>query len=272
MMHLKNILLVTRYGSDKAVDVAVKVIDTLKSMLEGIEVYTVKPIFIEGTNSIDENDVKSIKFDLAITVGGDGTVLRASRWLSNPTPILAVKLPTSKGILAEVTAEEIDSIMPRLLKNSYYIEKRMRLIAKVNNNPLQPALNEVFIVRDTLTKTPTYRIKMMGEELSYRMDGLIIATPTGSTGHSLSLGGPIVYELMESMILTPLAPINHLPCIVLPYNTRIEVECNTDANVVIDGQVVNKAKQGSIIDIARYDHDAHFLRFKARGMRQIASI
>ncbi len=269
---LENILVVTRYGSDKAVDVAVKVIDMLRSIVDGVTIHTVNPLFIEGTRSIDEHEVKRIRFDLAITIGGDGTILRASRWLNNPTPILAIKLPTSKGILAEVTVEGIDDVIPRLLKNNYHIERRMRIIPSVNGTPLQPALNEVFIVRDTLTKTPTYKLGIIGYVLSYRMDGLIVATPTGSTGHSLSLGGPIVYELMESILLTPLAPIGNLPCMVLPSDAKIEVECNADVNLVIDGQVVSNVKQGSIISIARYEHDAHFLRFYTRGMKQLASI
>ncbi len=269
---LENILVVTRYGSDIAVDVAIKVIDRLRGMVDGVNIHTVKPLIIDGARSMDEHEVKDRRFDLAVTIGGDGTVLRASRWLSNPTPILAIKLPTSKGILAEVTIEGIDDVLPRLLNKDYHVERRMRIIPSVNSIPLQPALNEILIVRDTFTRTPTYRLSIMGNTLSYRMDGLIVATPTGSTGHSLSLGGPIVYELMESILLTPLAPISNLPCIVLPSDARVEVECNTDVKLVIDGQVVSSVKQGSIISIARYEHDAHFLRFYARGMKQLASI
>jgi NAD+ kinase len=270
-MHADNILVVTRYGSDKAMEIAIGVVDILKDIL-GAKIYTVRPSHIEGVMSIDEGDVKIMNFDLAVTIGGDGTVLRASRWLSNPTPIFAVKLPSSKGMLAEVTSEEVYSTLPRLAEDSYYIERRMRLLTRVDGDSLQPSLNEVFIVRDTLTKTPTYSISMLNSELSYRMDGIIVATPTGSTGHSFSLNGPIVYESMQAIILTPVAPITKSPSLVMPSDTTVTIRCSTDTNVVIDGQVVHRVKQGSSIEVSRYEHDAVFLRFNRRGLRQIRNV
>lgn len=270
-MQIRSVLITTRYGSTRASELASSIADMIHA--KGCSIYTVNPLKVEHAREIDESMIKALDVDVAIAIGGDGTVLRTARWLSRQVPILAVKLPTSKGMLAEVTAEasDIEHAMQRLFSNSYYIERRMRIIAGIDGRALQPALNEVLIVRDSLTRTPTYRIRMMGTELAYRMDGLIVSTPTGSTGHSLSLGGAIVYEGLEAMMITPVASINRLPSIVLPI-TSVEVSSNMDAKMVMDGQVVHEVRQGHIINIGKYEHDALFVRFEPRGLRQLASI
>lgn len=270
-MQIRNALITTRYGSARASELASRVADMMHA--RGCSVYTVNPLNVEHAREIDESMVRSIDLDVAVAIGGDGTVLRTARWLSRQVPILAVRLPTSKGVLAEVSAElsDIESAVHRLFSDSYYIERRMRLIACVDGRALQPALNEILVTRESLTRTPTYRIRMMDTELAYRMDGLIVSTPTGSTGHSLSFGGAIVYEGLEVMMITPVAPIDRLPSMVIPV-VELEIISNIDAKIVLDGQVVHDARQGQVIRIGRYEHDALFIRFERRGMRQLANM
>ncbi len=270
MMQIKNVLITTRYGSTKASELALSIADMVHA--RGCGIYTVNPL-VGYAKEIDESMINSLDIDLAITVGGDGTVLRTARWLSKQVPILAIKLPTSKGVLAEVAAEvsDIGHAIQRLFSNSFYIERRLRIIASVDGRATQPALNEILIARDSLTRTPTYRIRIMGTELAYRMDGLIVSTPTGSTGHSLSFGGAIVHEGLEAMMITPIASIDRLPSIVVPVTT-VEVSSNMDAKLVIDGQITHSVKQGQAISIGRYEHDALFVRFEPRGLRQLTSI
>ncbi|MFN4335986.1 MAG: NAD(+)/NADH kinase [Candidatus Nitrosocaldus sp.] len=270
-MQIRNVLITTRYGSTRASELASSIGDMVHA--RGCSIYTVNPLAVGYTREIDESMIESLDVDLAITIGGDGTVLRTARWLTKQVPILAIKLPTSKGMLAEVTAEasDIEHAIQRLFSNSFYIERRLRIVASVDGRELQPALNEILITRDSLTRTPTYRIRIMGTEVAYRMDGLIVSTPTGSTGHSLSFGGAIVYEGLEAMMITPVASIDRLPSIVTPI-TSVEVSSNMDAKMVIDGQVVHNVKQGQVISIGRYEHDALFVRFEPRGLKQLTSI
>ncbi|MEO9364832.1 MULTISPECIES: NAD(+)/NADH kinase [Candidatus Nitrosocaldus] len=271
-MQIRSVLITARYGSARASELASSIVGMIHD--KGCSIYTVNPIKVEGTREVDESMIKALDIDLAIAIGGDGTVLRTVRWLSTKhVPVLAIKLPTSKGMLAEVTAErsDIEHAIHRLFSNSFYVERRMRIMASVDGRELQPALNEMLIIRDNLTRTPTYRMRLVGTEIAYRMDGLIVSTPTGSTGHSLSFGGSIVYEGLEAMMITPIAPINRMPSIVIPV-TDVEVRSNMDAKVVIDGQVVYDVKQDQVISIGRYEHDALFIRFEPRGLRQLANI
>ncbi|MCS7141912.1 MAG: NAD(+)/NADH kinase [Candidatus Nitrosocaldus sp.] len=270
-MQIRSMLITTRYGSARASELASYVAGMAHA--RGCSVYTVNPLAVEHAKGVDEDAIRDLDVDVAVAIGGDGTVLRTARWLSRRVPILAIRLPTSKGMLAEVTAEreDIEHAIQRLFSNSFYVESRMRIIASVDGREMQPALNEVFIVRGGLTRTPTYRIIIMGTELAYRMDGLIVSTPTGSTGHSLSLGGAIVYEGLEAMMITPIAPINRLPSIVLPI-TDVGISSNMDVRLVIDGQVVHEVKQDQVISVGRYRHDALFIRFEPRGLRQLAGV
>ncbi|MEM0363996.1 MAG: NAD(+)/NADH kinase [Candidatus Nitrosocaldus sp.] len=270
-MQIRSVLVATRYGSARASEIASSIVGMIHA--KGCSIYTVNPLEVDGAREVDENAIRTLDIDLAVAVGGDGTVLRIARWLSKQVPILAIKLPTSKGMLAEVTAErsDIEHAIHRLFSNSFYIERRMRIIASIDGRELQPALNEMLIIRDSLTRTPTYRIRLIDTELAYRMDGLIVSTPTGSTGHSLSLGGSIVYEGLDAMMITPIAPINRMPSIVIPVSD-VEVRSNMDAKVVIDGQVVYDVKQEQVVSIGRYKHDALFIRFEPRGLRQLANI
>ncbi len=270
-MQIRSVLIATRYGSARASELASSIVGMIHA--KGCNVYTVNPLEIEGAREVDEGMIKTLDIDLAVAVGGDGTVLRTARWLSKQVPILAIRLPTSKGMLAEVTAErsDVEHAIQRLFSNSFYIERRMRIMASVDGRELQPALNEMLVIRDSLTRTPTYRIRLVGTELAYRMDGLIVSTPTGSTGHSLSFGGSIVYEGLDAMMITPIAPINRIPSIVIPV-TNVEVRSNMDSKIVIDGQAVYDVKQDQMLNIGRYEHDALFIRFEPRGLRQLANI
>jgi len=151
------------------------------------------------------------------------------------------------------------------------LEKRMRIYASVNGLEFPPALNEILINRINVTRTPTYTIRFAQDELKQRMDGVIISTPTGSTGHSFSLGGPVLHENLNALVITPLSSVNKMPPLVVP-NEPIVVSSNADSSLVIDGQSVYEIKSEQDFMIARYEHDAVFLRFKPKGLRQLAKL
>src|SRR5207244_10855071 len=111
-------------------------------------------------------------------------------------------------------------------------------------------LIKMIITRTNLTKNPFIIIKMMDDEIKQRMDGIMISTATGSTGHSLSIGGPILHENLSCIIVAPIACVNRMPQIVVP-STQIEIQSTHDTQLILDGQEVFHVSCGHIVKISR---------------------
>ncbi|MGI0025715.1 MAG: NAD(+)/NADH kinase, partial [Nitrososphaera sp.] len=134
-----------------------------------------------------------------------------------------------------------------------------------------PALNDILITRVSLTRTPVMSIRVMGDELSQRMDGIVISTPTGSTGHSFSIGGPVLHEGMSCLILTPMASLSRMPQLVIPVE-EITIQSTHETHLIVDGQETFKVEPERPIRISRYADDATFLRLHKKGMRQLSKL
>lgn len=264
---INNILLVTRYNSPEARKIARKIAEMVQK--RGATVYTVSPLSVESGRQLDsEDELKKVTLDLAIGVGGDGTTLRAVRWMHNAVPVFGVKLAGSRGILTESTPDELDASLDRIFSNSFYLERRIRVYASIDGLESPPALNEILINRINPTRTPTYTVRFAQDEIRQRMDGVVVSTPTGSTGHSFSLGGPVLHEGLEALLITPLSSLNRMPPLIVPIE-EIEVISNADSSIIVDGQSAFEIQSDRNIRIARYEHDAVFLRFQPRGLRQL---
>lgn len=269
-MDIHNVALVTKHNSAYAEEIARKTSKLLQE--RGSNVYTISPFSVEkGTmlNNLDELNGKDL--DLAIAIGGDGTTLKIVRAFTNSVPIFGIKGGGTRGILAAIDADELEDGIQKIFSNSFHLEKRMRVYASVNGMKSAPALNEVYISRINITRTPTYTIKFKEDELQQRMDGIIISTPTGSTGHSYSVGGPVLYEELNVLLLTPMNSVNRMPPLIFP-DEPIEIRSNFEARIVVDGQDVVEIKPEENIRVARYEHDAVFIRFKTKGLRQLAKL
>ena len=103
------------------------------------------------------------------------------------------------------------------------------------------------------------------------MDGVIISTPSGSTGHSLSIGGPVLHESLDVLIITPVAPVHRLPSIVVP-DEKVEIKCSHDCNIVMDAQAVKSASFEDLITIKKFKKHAVFVRLKKKGLRQMSKL
>lgn len=169
-------------------------------------------------------------FDLMLSIGGDGTILRAATLVRNSgIPILGINAGRL-GFLASVQKEDISTFLQMVVDKNYKISKRTLLKATVfpRNKDLMEinfAMNEISVSRKDTTSMITIETHLDGELLtSYWADGLIIATPTGSTGYSLSCGGPILTPEVKSLVITPIAPhnLNARP-LVIPDNTEIKL-------------------------------------------------
>ena len=157
-------------------------------------------------------------FDMLISIGGDGTILRAATLVRDSgIPLLGVNAGRL-GFLASVQKENIENFLQFVIEKKYTISSRSLLsLHCIPDNPdisdLNFAMNEISISRKDTTSMITIETYLNDEYLnSYWADGLIISTPTGSTGYSLSCGGPILTPDVQSLVITPIAPHNPLQC------------------------------------------------------------
>ncbi len=169
-------------------------------------------------------------FDILISIGGDGTILRAATYVRDSgIPILGINAGRL-GFLAKVQKENIETFLRFVLEKRYTISERSLLGIDCSPNPkeitINFAMNEVTISRKDTTSMITIETYLNNEYLnSYWADGLIIATPTGSTGYSLSCGGPVLTPEVQGLVITPIAPhnLNARP-LVIPDNTEIRLK------------------------------------------------
>lgn len=186
---------------------------------------------IELPDNVDVFDELDSEFDMLISIGGDGTILRAVAFVGQLNiPILGVNTGRL-GFLATVQQDEIDLAVQHVINGRYSLTKRTLITATSDHpeNHLAPnnfALNEVSVSRMNTTSMVQIETHLNDELLtSYWADGLIISTPTGSTGYSLSCGGPVISPDTDAFVITPIAPhnLNARP-LVIPDNTIIKVK------------------------------------------------
>ena len=176
-------------------------------------------------------------FDLFLSIGGDGTILRSATYVRDSgVPILGINAGRL-GFLATVPQDNIQEFLQLVLDKKYSISKRtlLSITSSTKNEALEEinfALNEITVSRKDTTSMITVETALNGEYLNaYWADGLIIATPTGSTGYSLSCGGPVLTPDVKSLVITPIAPhnLNARP-LVIKDDTEIELKVSGREN------------------------------------------
>jgi|TARA_B110000263_G_scaffold173330_1_gene151238 NAD+ kinase len=264
---VKNVAIVSKFGSKISEDAAVVI--TKKLVDNNSKVITISPVQVSGAKQVESlEELSKMKLDLVITLGGDGTTLRAFRNLQNETPILTINVGGNRGILSEITLNEFDKALESINKNKIWLDKRTRVVASCNGEEFSPALNEIYVNRKNLTKTAEFDIKFQNDTVKQKMDGVIISTPSGSTGHSFSIGGPLLHESLDVLIITPVAPVHRLPSIVVP-DEKVEIICSHDCNIVMDAQMIRSANVGETITIKKFKKQAVFVRLRKKGLRQM---
>jgi len=177
--------------------------------------------------------------DLLITFGGDGTLLSVARNAPAGVPVLGVNMGTL-GFLTEVRVEEFPAMLEQILAGDYTTEDRVAFDVSVDGRSFR-VLNDATINKSALARIIDIRVTVSGMFVStFRADGLIVATPTGSTAYNLSAGGPIIYPTMGAVVITPICPhmLTNRP-IVLPDNLDIEIGIatpNQEIFLTLDGQ------------------------------------
>jgi NAD+ kinase len=238
----------------KRIHSAVIIVNSLKeqavTLLEEVKEYLRKMSIASEVIRVDEQNMPSVspKTDLAITLGGDGTLLYGARCLAGcNVPILAVNLGDF-GFITEVSSSEWADALTKYLDGRLGISKRIMFDAQVRRggDVLQgfSGLNDAVVRAGDFARIIALRIHLSGTYVArYRADGLIVATPTGSTAYSMSAGGPILHPEMDAFVLNPICPftLSNRP-IVIPGSERWEVEVEqtqrTQIVLVIDGHDV----------------------------------
>jgi NAD+ kinase len=200
--------------------------------------------------------------DLVIVLGGDGTLLSVARAVSDhPVPILGVNLGTL-GFLTEIALDELFAALELVLAGDYRVEKRMRLEVRALRQGVELArflaLNDAVLTKTDLARMIDLETHADGRQVTvYHADGLIVATPTGSTAYSLSAGGPIVLPELEAFVLTPICPhaLTQRP-LVLPESAEIEIRVLSRAEVqlTVDGQEGALLREGDVVVVRRSAH------------------
>jgi NAD+ kinase len=198
--------------------------------------------------------------DLVVVLGGDGTLLKAVRlYGALEAPILGVNLG-GLGFLTEIALDELRLLFEKILQGDYQTEPRMVLTARIvrggEDLPALPFLNDVVINKGVLARIIDLETSIDGQFLtSYRGDGLIVATPTGSTAYNLAAGGPILHPSLQTIILTPICPftLTNRPIIVQD-NAIIDIRLGSKAKEVwltFDGQVGYPLKEGDLVRVQK---------------------
>ncbi|MEJ6950116.1 NAD(+)/NADH kinase [Natronospora cellulosivora (SeqCode)] len=250
------IALVINTQKDKAFKLAEKVIKWLisREMTFYIEKQSAK--YMNYEKGYSYRDLKD-KADIVIVIGGDGTFLHTAHYFFGTSiPLLGINIGRL-GFLTEIETDEIELALESLKSGNYNIEKRMILEAKVINNKKVVyhnfALNDFVIHRSEHARLVSINLFINNETISsYRADGIIIATPTGSTAYSLSAGGPIINPSIRTMIITPICPHNLYirPMLISDQeNITLKVDGDYSMSFTADGSYDYAIKPGDDIYI-----------------------
>ncbi|ACB85266.1 NAD(+)/NADH kinase [Natranaerobius thermophilus] len=232
-----------------------------------------------GTESAGvSSDVMGEVAEMIIILGGDGTILKAAReYAPYDIPLLGINLG-KMGFLAEIEANEVMAYLESLLTGNYTIEERMMLDATVLRDRKEittfSALNDVIIAKGPFSRIIEVETKVGGNYLeTYPGDGLIVTSPTGSTGYSFSAGGPIISSNLEVMMITPICPhLMHNRSVIISSDEVVTAKMKTNYAVVVltvDGQQGFTLQDGDEIKVKKSNYKTKLVKLRRRSFYQL---
>ena len=279
---MKKFALLTNYSKDKRL-VYTRMIKTYITENGGsywIPRYISEPDK-DGDQRYDFSDMPE-DIECVLVLGGDGTLLQAAReLLQRHIPLLVINLGTL-GFLTSAEKSELPKCLDSVLDDSCSIDERMMLegVAYHGSEKIQMniALNDVIIARAGFSRLVELKIYVNGELLSiYNADGIIVSTPTGSTGYSLSAGGPIIFPQTDVIVITPICPHSlQARSLVVSGEDRIMIEIGRrrktqkeEAMVTFDGRSAQELETGDRIEIYKAQETTQLIRLKGRSFYQV---
>ena len=269
----KSVGIIARYDKRNAIKLAEDIAEYMNK--KGLEVYFEQTLKGKVKRKGNFQQLQDMKTDLIITIGGDGTILRACVAIPKPEPpILAINMGV-RGFLTEVSPKEAYTAIERCLKGDYITEKCAKISIIADNKKIPDALNEALITVDEPVKLLYARVSKDGEHvLDCQADGLMIATQTGSTGYSLSAGGPVLDPRVDAFVLTPICSLSVLRSIVFPSDSKITVEVLRPKRimVVVDGAYRHIVEsKNPRITVTRSKNETVFIRFRENFYNRLRS-
>ena len=268
---------VARLDVDEAVEIAGKIVDFLteKNVETVMDTPLVEELGKKGLKKYKDMacDLEKMDMDMVIAIGGDGTILRTQSFINKKKiPLLGINLGTV-GFLTEIDPENAFTAINEVLSGNYFVEERTQLQVW-HNNELHTALNEVVLMTRRPAKMLHIEIRVDDEVVEeLRADGLIVATPSGSTAYSMSAGGPIVDPKVGAFIIVPICPfkLGARP-IVVSNNSVIQVKLLREgkkAVAVIDGQFEEEINYMDEIIFKKAEDYAYFVRLTKDFYRKV---
>ncbi len=224
-----------------------------------------------GSEAASLFDAAPPAFDAVVSVGGDGTLLRANqRAIQDGLPLLGINMG-HVGFLTEMELDQLEEACRRLQAGDYHLEERMLLEASTEGVKTLTALNDVVVSRGGYARLIAVKVWVDRELVGrYSADGIIVSTPTGSTGYSLSAGGPIVCPDVDCLILSPICAhsLQHRPVVISSRKTvLLELDCDPsqEAQLSIDGQPPVALWEKQKVQVVCSQKRTHFIRFEPKG-------
>lgn len=269
---MKRIGLVVKVSNPDAIALADKIADWVAE--RGGTVYTDEVLSLMVKNAVSTR-LKDLPgtVDIMVVLGGDGTMIHAARLIDGRrVPILGVNLG-SLGFLTALTVSEVFPLLEKVMRDDCAIEERMLL--KVEHTRDGDVLSSHKVLNDAVIKGQNARLLRLETRINmeyvntYRADGLIIATPTGSTAYSLSANGPILYPTIHSIIVAPICPFNltNRP-VVIPDWMTVDITVSPEQHgveLILDGQVDMPLESGDVIKIKRAEESAYLVKYQGKS-------
>jgi len=255
---MSRIGVVVKRNDEFSLSVARKVVEMMRGRAELIaDSESAERLSLKGV------EIEEMNCDAILVIGGDGTILRLCQKLKNSIPILGINTG-GIGFLADLSLDDINYAV-ELLVSDFEVEERCRISAEIEGRGTPPALNEAVIITERPSKMLRLRVYLNDEFLDdFRADGIIIATPTGSTAYSLSAGGPILHPSVRAFVVVPLAPhkLTSRPWVISSESELKVVVTKTGkgALLVLDGQHTEEIAEGQEVIFRKSPVPAKFVR------------
>ncbi len=273
---MQNVYLMMHQKRADAAQLAASVAAALRA--QGVAV-GMEPWLAQASGEQSGCKPEDFPMEAIVAVGGDGTLLHAMQTaIAHDVPVLGVNVGRI-GFLVETEMEHLTQAVTRLKNGEYTLETRMMLDVTLPDGSVRTALNDVVLTRGGYTRLLAVHA-MVDRELvgRYLADGLIVATPTGSTGYSLSTGGPIVCPEVECILLSPICPhsLQHRPVVASANQTvTVELDCAAQQTVQLDvdgretariagGQRVQIRRSATVAKLVRFGDNSFFQRIRAK--------